>query len=338
LAGLLLLPLTGALGLAGGASPSDTALRDIPALYLAAYQRAVEQRCPTLPWTVLAAIGKVESDHGRSRGAVTQPDGQLVPPIIGVALDGTSGNRAIGDTDGGLFDSDPVHDRAVGPMQFLPSTWAHAGVDATGDGRADPHNALDAAHAAARYLCEAGAGDPGRLRGAIWTYNNSWEYVDTVLGWAARYSTAIGSGPADPVLVAAVLSNPRLEIYIGGRTDIAEGRIDNRVLLVLQLATEHWSISVSSLQTGHSKCVGGGSYEGCNVSNHWEGRAFDVHRVGGQPVDTRNDQAYEFTVWLSSLPAELVPDGVGSPWADLQLPGYFHDAAHRHHVHVGYDR
>lgn len=337
LAGLLLLPLTGALGLAGGTPPSEAAMRDIPVLYLAAYRRAVEQRCPQLPWTVLAAIGKVESDHGRSSGAVTHPDGQVVPPIIGVTLDGTSGNRAISDTDGGVFDGDPVRDRAVGPMQFLPSTWASVGVDATGDGRADPHNALDAVHGAARYLCEAGAGEPGRLRRAIWTYNNSSDYVDTVLGWAARYSTATGAGPADPVLVAAVLSNPRLEIYLGGRRDIAEGRIDSRVLVVLQLATEHWRISVSSLQTGHSKCVGGGSYEGCNVSNHWEGRAFDVYRVDGRSVDVNNKDAHAFTLWLASLPAELAPDGIGSPWA-VQLPGYFHDRAHQDHVHVGYDR
>lgn len=336
--GLILVPLLAAAAWLTGPGPSAEAIDDIPPAYLEIYRDAVAQRCPTLAWSVLAGIGKIESDHGRTGGGSLQPDGRVSPPIIGIPLDGTSGTREIRDTDGGLFDGDPVHDRAVGPMQFIPSTWVSSGLDASGDGLADPHIAMDAIHAAARHLCDVGAGDPAQLRQAIWTYNNSWDYVDEVLIWASRYATITSVGPADPVLVAAVLTNPRLDIYEAGRLDIEAGRIDNRVLAVLLRASEHWTLSVSSLQTGHSKCAGGGSYAGCNVSNHLHGRAFDVHRVNGTPVTASNADAYAFTIWLSSLDHDLTPHEIGSPWHELNgLPGHFHDAAHLGHIHVGYD-
>lgn len=111
-------------------------------------------------------------------------------------------------------------------------------MDADRNGVADPHDVDDAIPSAAAYLCGAGGGDPARLRQAIWTYNHSWEYVDEVLAWAAPYATLTPAGPADPVLIAAVLGNPRLEIYEAGRQDVEAGRIDNRVLAILLRATE----------------------------------------------------------------------------------------------------
>ena len=334
--GLLTVPLLAVAGMAGGGLPSTEALADIPPPYLAIYQDAVFERCPTLPWSVLAAIGKIESNHGRFGGGRLQSDGRVSPPIIGIPLDGTNGTAEIRDTDDGIFDGDVIYDRAVGPMQFIPSTWATSGVDASGDGIADPHNAIDAIHAAAGYLCAVGADDPSNIRGAIWSYNHSWDYVDEVLTWATRYVTLLPGGSADPILIAAVLGNPRLEIYEAGRQDIAAGRIDSRVLAILLLATEQWTLSVSSLQTGHSKCVGGGSYEGCSVSNHWYGRAFDVYRVNGELVSASNTDAYAFVVWLASFEPGLRPDEIGSPWPRLKsLPGHFYDEAHLDHIHAG---
>lgn len=336
--GGLAVPLLAAAAMVGAGPPSTEALVDVPPPYLAIYQDAVFERCPTLPWSVLAAIGKIESNHGRHGGGRLQSDGRVSPPIIGIPLAGTNGTAEIRDTDGGTFDGDTVYDRAVGPMQFIPSTWATSGVDASGDGIADPHNAIDAIHAAAGYLCEVGADDPSNIRGAIWSYNHSWEYVGEVLAWAARYVRLSPGAAADPVLIAAVLGNQRLEIYEAGRQDIAAGRIDPRVLEVLLRATEHWTLSVSSLQAGHSKCVGGGSYEGCSISNHWYGRAFDVYRVNGELVTAGNTDAYAFTVWLSSVERGLRPDEIGSPWAALEdLPGHFHDAAHLDHIHAGHE-
>lgn len=338
-AALVALPLGMTLAVASQVgSPSGEAIADIPAAYLAIYQEAVAERCPALPWSVLAAVGKIESNHGRIGGGQLQPDGRVEPRIIGVALDGSGGTQRIADTDDGLHDGDVVYDRAVGPMQFIPSTWTTTGVDASGDGLADPHNAIDAIHASATYLCAAGASDPLGVRDALWTYNHSWDYVDAVLAQAARYSSsAIDHLPGDATLIAIVLSNPRIDIYEAGRVDIAEGRIDARILAVIQAASAEHTLYVSSLVSGHSRCVGGGDAADCRVSNHWYGRAADVSIVDNQAVISANMAARGVALWMATLIDNLRPDDVGTPWEDLAvIPGFFSDADHQDHLHLGF--
>ncbi|EID55912.1 lytic transglycosylase domain-containing protein [Saccharomonospora xinjiangensis] len=143
-----------------------------------------------LSWSTLAGIGRVESDHGRHGGAVLGDDGRPSRPIIGIALDGSPGVKAITDTDGGVLDGDAKHDRAVGPMQFIPSTWSLVGVDASGDGRADPQQIDDAALSAAFYLCAHGrdlATGDGWWDGVL-SYNHSVDYGRTVFGLAEHYA------------------------------------------------------------------------------------------------------------------------------------------------------
>jgi membrane-bound lytic murein transglycosylase B len=169
---------------------SALAADGIPAVALRAYRSAADHAPPSchLSWTLLAGIGRVESDHGRFGGAQLHADGMDVPHIIGIALDG-SRSALIRDTDGGLLDGDPVYDHAVGPMQFIPSTWAAWGVDADGDGAANPFDINDAAAAAADYLCAAG-GDLSTVDGqvrAVLAYNHSASYVVDVLALAAAY-------------------------------------------------------------------------------------------------------------------------------------------------------
>src|SRR3954453_8464028 len=107
----------------------------------------------------------------------------MQPRILGIPVDGSRGTAAIPDTDGGRLDGDVLTDRAVGPMQFIPSTWRTSGVDGNGDGAADPNNLYDAAASAARYLCRAaGAGSsPQAIGGAVFSYNHDWGYVTKVL-------------------------------------------------------------------------------------------------------------------------------------------------------------
>jgi membrane-bound lytic murein transglycosylase B len=140
---------------------SATARADIPASYLRLYQRAA-RRCPGLPWPVLAAVGKVESDHGRAR-------------LPGVR---SGANRA----------------GAAGPMQLgiggrAGPTWQHYRLDADGDG-ASVYDPADATAAAARKLCADGA--PRHLDAALYAYNPSWSYVARVKRWTARYTTGGG--------------------------------------------------------------------------------------------------------------------------------------------------
>jgi hypothetical protein len=146
------------------APPSPAATRDVPAGYLALYQRAARHR-PGLPLAVLAAIGKVESDHGRAR-------------LPGVR----SGWNPAG---------------AAGPMQFgigvgrAGNAWARYGRDVDHDGRTSVYDPGDAIPAAADYLCAHGA--PRRLDRALFAYNHSRSYVTRVKQLARRY-TARGGG------------------------------------------------------------------------------------------------------------------------------------------------
>jgi hypothetical protein len=150
---------------ARSAPPSRAARADIPAGYLQLYRRAAG-RCPGLSWAVLAAIGKVESDHGRTR-------------LPGVR----SGWNAAG---------------AAGPMQFGIGTgragnaWARYGADFDHDGRRSVYDPGDAIPAAADYLCAAGA--PRRLDRALYAYNHSWAYVAKIKIIATRYRARGGGG------------------------------------------------------------------------------------------------------------------------------------------------
>ncbi len=195
-------PVTGAdiaaaaLAAAAPVAPGVAGAQGIPASVLLAYQRAARQSAAATPscrmsWPLLASIGRIESSH--ASGGRVDASGTTLGRILGPRLDGNPGVAAISDSDGGALDGDPVWDRAVGPMQFIPTTWRAYRVDGNGDGVADPHNVYDAAAGAANYLC-AGGGDmtnPSQLVTAIFRYNHSDAYVRTVIGWAQAYATGV---------------------------------------------------------------------------------------------------------------------------------------------------
>jgi membrane-bound lytic murein transglycosylase B len=143
-----------------------------------------------LPWQLLTAIGRVESDNGQFGGAMLLANGNTTIPIYGIPLDGRPGVALVRATSySTMLDADPNFQRAVGPMQFLPSTWALYGADGNGDGKKDPNNIFDAALGAAGYLC-AGGGDmanPAQEAAAVLRYNDADEYVHVVLALAASY-------------------------------------------------------------------------------------------------------------------------------------------------------
>jgi hypothetical protein len=145
--------------LAAGAAPGRAVRAEIPAAYLAAYRRAA-RTCPHLSWALLAAVGKVESNHGRG----WPPRWRNTP---GVAR-GTENYAGAG-----------------GPMQFLSDTWARWG---RGGNRWDYRAAIPAA---ARKLCADGV-RYGDVRAALWAYNPSRAYAARVLAQARRYQAGGG--------------------------------------------------------------------------------------------------------------------------------------------------
>ncbi|WP_460787788.1 lytic murein transglycosylase [Nocardioides maradonensis] len=208
----------------GSSIVNAASTNDIPSAALAAYQRAesvinsADTSCH-LTWQLIAAIGRVESNHGRADGNVLNDQGVSVPGIYGPVLNGKNGNKAISDTDAGQYDNNTQWDRAVGPMQFIPATWAVVGVDADGDGKRNPQDIDDAALAAAVYLC-SGTDDLSTLAGqkaAVYRYNNSNAYVNLVIrvmnGYLqGDYATAPNNSTAAGYLV------PGGPSYSGGGT------------------------------------------------------------------------------------------------------------------------
>jgi membrane-bound lytic murein transglycosylase B len=166
----------------------------IPMIALSAYRKAEQKMAVEAPgcglsWNLLAGIGRIESGH--AGGGAVDGRGTAVVPIYGPALDGTlPGNEVILQSSVG---NRVTYARAMGPMQFLPGTWARFASDGKGDGTADPQNLFDATLAAARYLCAGGLNlrDPAQVMAAILRYNNSMPYAQNVLGWAAAYATGV---------------------------------------------------------------------------------------------------------------------------------------------------
>lgn len=183
----------------GGGQPaaSGDAAGDIPAGMLVLYQRAASVECARLPWTVLAAVGKVESDHGRS----------TLPGVH-------AGSN---------------HAGAQGPMQFLPATFAAYSrpVPPGGADPPSPYDPVDAIHAAARYLCASGAAT-GDLRAALFAYNRSTAYVNSVLTLARRYAAAAAPADAsDAAAKAVTFARTQLGVpYVWGGDGPAEGGFD----------------------------------------------------------------------------------------------------------------
>jgi membrane-bound lytic murein transglycosylase B len=181
----------------------------IPATALSAYRNAEQMMAGADPgcgisWNLLAGIGRIESMH--ANGGATDARGTVIRPIYGPALDGTlPGNEVILQSSIG---AQVTYARAMGPMQFLPGTWARYASDGDGDGVADPQNLYDSTLAAARYLCSGGLNlrDQSQVMSAILRYNNSMPYARNVLGWAAAYASGVVpvdlppvSGPAPPL-------------------------------------------------------------------------------------------------------------------------------------------
>jgi hypothetical protein len=308
---------------AGVASPSPIALADIPADYLLAYQREAARY--GIDWAILAAIGKVECDHGRSRLTGCHPPGTV--------------NYA----------------GATGPMQFLGSTWRRGtppmavppagpptrttvdgyAADGDGDGVADVWNPADAIAGAARLLRANGA--PDDYGSAVFAYNRADWYVRRVFELAASYRDAAATisvqlgNPA--AAVASVLGNPRIQLTSLQRMDLASGRIDARVVALLAWIGERHALVVTSLRSDHSYLTSAGF-----VSNHAYGRAVDIGAVDGERcTGTRFGACGRLAILLAGITGPLRSTELIYCFDPHPLSAdSFARADHCDHIHVGY--
>lgn len=278
------------------AQASEEARRDIPQDMLVLYQEAAET-CPGLDWSVLAAVGKVETDHARN----------------------------VRRSSAG----------AEGPMQFTPGTWNGFRVDGDEDGAAEVQDPVDAVYSAANYLCANGAGNPATLDAALFRYNHSEAYVRKVRQIASQYAT-YDSLRIDGVPTAAeLISIPGLTFTSRAEADLLQNRVDSRLMLLLGELSKRHSIAVSVFKSGHSRCVGGIDRPGCHVSNHFYGRGMDIYMVDGELVTASNSSARAVSLWLYELDEEIRPSEIGTPFP-LTAGPLFTDEDHRDHIHVGF--
>ena len=241
--------------------------------------------CPGMEPHLLEAVGQIESGHNRNDG--------------------------------------PSSAGAVGPMQFVPSTWLIYGDGTLADAWLPPL----AIPAAARMICANAGGrgdDRTALRKSLAIYN------------AGNADSPAGLAYADHAFVVELgldlLSDPRVSLSENARSDVMRG-VDPRLEVLLERAAAQWPISVGTLVTGHPTYVEGTG----RVSNHACGRAADLTAVGGSPVSVTNVAARALVLWTASLAANK-PDEVGSPWPDFgAFPGnYFQDPGTGPHVHLGF--
>jgi hypothetical protein len=202
-----------------GHAPSAGATKEIPADLLPVYMDGATT-CPGLPWQVLAAIGFHESRHGEGR--VDPSTGYVAPPILGPPLDGTNGNARIPDPS---FSDGWAH--AMGPMQFIPSTWKRWGrlaPNRPAGAIPSEQNAWDSIYSAAAYLC-GGRPAVGNLEQAILSYNHSEAYARWVLAKAADYG--MGSDTSGVVSVVGAMACP-IAGPVTFRDDFGEPRSGGR--------------------------------------------------------------------------------------------------------------
>ena len=287
--------------LQAGYGPSAGARAEIPAAYLRLYQEA-GRRYGIDPW-VLAGIGSIETEHGRSRA----------PGV-----------------DSGVN----AHGCCAGPMQFsvvgASSTWDRYGVDGNDDGRASPYDPADAIPAAARYLRASGA--PEDYRAALFAYNHADWYVAEVLAKAAVYRGALrGGGDAaiDPATLHSILANPRIVLTPIQQADLRAGGIDSRLISTLAWIGRHHGVVITALRADHHP-----------GTNHEAGRAMDIGAVDDEIcTGGREGACADLVRELAAVEGplrstELIycwdPDGPADPRS-------FARADHCDHIHWGID-
>jgi hypothetical protein len=310
-----------------------SAVASIPPDYLALYQKWGSRY--GVPWQLLAAVGSVESRHGRDPGAYVPHTRGVLGPMQFQAGSNKAARRV-----------DPAGDQGFG------GTW---GIWRKASGHPpyrmdDPDDEIAAA--AAKIAADAGA--EHLWPRAIWRYNALHSYRKTVLRRAARFgmNSACGllkqseqasltpSAPAPTPLDTALAATPRslladdsIAFAPVAAADVANGVADSRLVQLLAWIAERHQIVVAVIKTGHPRYVTGTH----KISNHWYGRAASITEVDGQAVGPRSNAAAALWDELQTAPKALRPDEVGAPWSVPGRPRWFSGPGEQAEIHVGFD-
>ena len=293
---------------------STASTSGIPSAALAAYQRAetvinaADKTC-NLTWQLIAAIGRVESNHGRVNGNTLNDDGLATPGIYGIALNGSNNTAEILDTDAGQYDNDGSYDRAVGPMQFIPSTWSVVGVDADGDGVRNPQDIDDASLGTAVYLC-SGSDDLGSdagQRAAVYRYNHSESYVDLVLSIMEAYTQGdFTTVPNSTVAAGYLVKSPTPTVVGNPGGDKGDKDIKSETSSTEPAASEPPAPAPAPTQPpaggggGDSGPIGGGGGDGGG----------DVKVPSVPPAPSTSVQPVDEVLTLAQATAQCIADGI----------------------------
>jgi cell wall-associated NlpC family hydrolase len=279
------------------------------------------------------------------RGSLAQPPD--VPAAGGGVEDAAADTAAPGDSGPGAGAPAAVAPVSVAPQP--PPATTPAPAPGGGTASAAPADAAPAkpdAPAAEPDVAPASATPAENVRypraDAIELASPSAPQVDPQGGAAPAAPQASGA-PVDPAQFGAegtggapspeslaLLENKNVVLDNDGVADIKAGRIDPRVVAVLTKLSADHKITVSCMCSDHPTFTTGGS-----VSNHHHGRGVDIAAIDGVPVNAANPIARDIATELSSLDPNYRPDEIGTPWA-INGPGYFTDADHSDHLHVGF--
>jgi hypothetical protein len=318
-----------------------SAVASIPPDYLALYQKWGSAY--GVPWELLAAVGSVESRHGRDPGAYRPHTRGVLGPMQFQAGSNKAARRVDSAGDQGFGGTWGIWRRSSGHPPYRMD---------------DPDDEI----AAAAAKIAADAGSTHLWPRAIWRYNALHSYRKTVLRRAARFgmSSACGllkqseqaslsapassapasSAPPPSELGSALAATPRsllasnaIAFSPAAADDIAHGVADRRLVSLLAWIAQRHHIVVSVVKTGHPRFVTGTR----KVSNHWYGRAATISEVDGQAVAPGSASAAALWDQLQAAPRALRPDEIGAPWSVPDHPRWFSGPGEQAEIHVGFD-
>jgi hypothetical protein len=313
-----------------------SAVATIPGDYLALYQKWGGRY--GVPWQLLAAVGSVESRHGRDPGAYRPHTRGVLGPMQFQAGSNKAARRVNAAGDQGFGGTWGIWRRSSGHPPYRMD---------------DPDDEIAAA--AAKIAFDAGTAHLWPR--AIWRYNALHTYRKTVLRRAARLGMSSACGllrtseqapvsppasapappdtvvPAAPATPQSLLANDAIAFAPAAADDIAHGIADRRLVSLLAWIAQRHRIVVSVIKTGHPRFVTGTH----KVSNHWYGRAATISDVDGRAVAHGSAAAAALWDQLQTAPKAFRPDEIGAPWSAPGNPRWFSGPDEQAEIHVGFD-